>query len=154
MKILTIPELYSACREWRWDGASIVHCHGCFDPVHLGHILHFEEAKKLGNILVVTLTADAFVRKGPDRPRFLDRDRARGVAAIECVDAVAIVHHETAEGVIATVRPHLFVKGEEYRYKRTAPLIKEERAVEKHGGRVDYVSGPAVYSSTALLAGV
>ena len=95
-KILTFPRAAATFRELRRKGRKLVQCHGTFDLVHPGHVIHFEEAKKLGDFLVVTLTAAAHVNKGPGRPFFNDALRAKALAALEVVDYVVVVPHAAA----------------------------------------------------------
>ena len=89
-KIQVLTELLSVCETLRAEGKKIVHCHGVFDLLHIGHIKHFEAAKKMGDLLVVTLTADKYVNKGRGRPAFSENLRAEAVAALAAVDYVAI----------------------------------------------------------------
>src|SRR5689334_395587 len=110
-KIVTVEQL-PALRE-RYAGRRIVHCHGAFDLVHIGHLIHFEEARALGDILVVTLTADEFITK-KRAVTFTAEHRARQVAALEMVDYVAIVNEPTALSAIAALHPDVYVKGPEY----------------------------------------
>src|SRR5450432_3556728 len=77
-------------------GKVLVHCHGTFHMLHPAHVVHFEEAKALGDILVVTITGEKFVNKGPGRPYFNDPLRSRWLAALGCVDYVAVVPHPAA----------------------------------------------------------
>ena len=86
-KIKSVEELVSLLEPLR--PKKIVHCHGVFDLLHVGHIRHFEQAKRLGDILVVTTTPDQYVNKGPHRPAFTEDLRAEAIAALESVDFVA-----------------------------------------------------------------
>lgn len=151
LNVLSLDELALAVNEWRKDGAIIVHAHGCFDPLHLGHVLHLAEAKRLGNVLIVTVTADEYVNKGPGRPKFGADVRAKAIAELRCVDAVAVAH--TRRAPVGILRPHVYVKGSEFTDNLTPPLRVEKLEVESYGGRVEFISGEAIYSSTALLAG-
>src|SRR4051794_26459249 len=89
-KILPLSQLAEKLRAEKSQGRKIVLCHGVFDLLHPGHIRHLAEAKKLGDLLVVTLTRDAYVNKGPGRPAFPDQLRAESLAALANVDFVAI----------------------------------------------------------------
>jgi len=113
-KILVFPRAAATFRELRRRGRKLVQCHGTFDLVHPGHVIHFEEAKKLGHVLVVTLTAASHVNKGPGRPFFNDALRAKALAALEVVDYVVVVPHTAAVEAIELVRPHFYCKGLEY----------------------------------------
>mgnify|MGYP001580414626 CR=1 FL=1 len=123
----------------------VVLANGCFDLLHYGHLLHLEEARKLGDWLVVAVTADHAVNKGPGRPVFNQEQRAAMVRALRIVDGVAIV--ENGEEAIRIIKPDIFVKGSEYDGK-----LKEKALVESFGGRCVFTAGP-IYSSTRLLDG-
>ncbi len=120
-------------------------CSGCFDPLHIGHVWHFKAARALGDELIVAVTADAYVNKGPGRPVFNVHDRADMVRELRCVDRVIVV--ESGPAAVAAVKPDIFCKGIEYdRY----PRIPEEKLVHDSGGRVVYLDTPKL-SSTAIL---
>ncbi|NOX75099.1 MAG: adenylyltransferase/cytidyltransferase family protein [Gammaproteobacteria bacterium] len=134
-------------------GERIVLCHGTYDLLHVGHIKHLQAARKLGDRLLVTLTADPFVNKGPDRPVFTEALRAESIAALECVDGVAINSQETAVNVIEALRPHVYVKGSDYIRAQddvTGNIRREQEAVEAAGGRIHFTQ-EATFSSSTLL---
>ena len=150
-----IPFDLAAARfaKLRSQGKKIVQCHGTFDLVHPGHIVHFEEAKALGDILVVTVTGEKYVNKGPDRPYFNDQLRTHWLAALECVDYVVVVPYPAAVEAIECVRPHFYCKGREYENQANDPTgnIRDDiAAVQRVGGEMRYV-GAIVFSSTRLL---
>lgn len=135
------------------NGKKIVQCHGVFDLVHPGHLVHFQEAKKLGDCLVVSVTKAEFVRKGPDRPYFNDEMRLNFLAALECTDYVLLSEGYTGEDVIETVRPDVWVKGGEYVHSSsdvTGAQDAEVALVKKYGGSVYFTSGPT-FSSSKLI---
>jgi cytidyltransferase-like protein len=139
--------------ELRRRGQRIVQCHGTFDLIHPGHLVHFEEARALGDVLVVTVTGERFVNKGPGRPYFNDETRARWLAALRPVDYVVVIPHPAAIEAIACVRPHVYCKGREYAVAAndvTGNIADDVAAVERIGGDVRYV-GSVVFSSTRLL---
>ena len=92
----------------------IVQCHGVFDLLHIGHIKHLHQAKTFGDVLIVTLTADQYVNKGPGKPYFSEYLRAEALSALSCVDYVVINHHPTAIEAISEIKPDYYVKGIEY----------------------------------------
>ena len=148
-KIISVDGL-SAVRE-QHAGRSIVLCHGAFDLVHMGHLLHFEEARALGDVLVVTITADRHITKKRS-VSFSETYRARQLAALEIVDYVAIVDEPSAATSIERLRPDVYVKGPEYAtllLDKTANIFREKALVEAHGGRIHFTSG-ATFSSTKL----
>ena len=146
-KIVTIDQL-PTIRE-RFRGKTIVHCHGAFDLVHLGHLTHFEEARALGDLLVVTLTGDAHIRKKRS-VTFSEDQRARQVAALEIVDYAAVIQEPTALSAIEALRPDFYVKGPEYAdltLDKSRSIYHEMRVLESYGGRMHFTSGET-FSST------
>ncbi len=140
-------------KQLKIQGKKIVLCHGVFDLVHPGHIIHFEEAKKMGDILVVSITAAKYVRKGPGRPYFDDEMRLKFLAEIICIDYVMLSEGYTVDDVIEAVEPDLYVKGEEYKRAEddiTGKISEEEAFVKRHGGNIAYTTGQ-VFSSTRLI---
>ncbi len=131
----------------------IVHCHGVFDVLHAGHLAYFKAAKEHGNVLVVTLTTDEFVNKGPGRPYFTARVRAEMVAALEIVDYVAVSSFPTAVPAILLLQPDFYVKGQDYKDPTkdlTGGITEEEAAVKKGGGRLVFTDEEA-HSSSNLI---
>ena len=113
-KVRTIDELGGIARHLRDSRRSVVQAHGAFDLLHLGHVRHLEAARRLGDVLVVTVTADRFVNKGPGRPVFNEGLRAEMLAALEYVDWVAINPSPDAVSAIAAIKPVIYVKGQDY----------------------------------------
>lgn len=140
-------------KEQKKLGNKIVLCHGVYDLVHPGHIIHFEEAKKLGDVLIVSVTAAEYVRKGPGRPYFDDEMRLKFLSAIECIDYVMLSEGYTVDDIIEAVEPDLYVKGAEYAKAEddiTGKIQEEIDLVRKHGGDIAYTTG-RVFSSTKLI---
>ena len=92
----------------------IVLCHGVFDLVHLGHLKHFKKAKSFGDFLIVSITKDEFIKKGPGRPIFNHSDRLEYLKEIKIIDDVYLSNGNSAIDVIKTIKPDIYVKGEEY----------------------------------------
>ena len=128
----------------------IVLAHGCFDLLHLGHIRHLQEARKLGDRLVVSVTSDGFVAKGMGRPHFTAAHRAEALSALGCVDEVVINNGPDACAVIERLRPAVYVKGIDYLDKNTDGLRRETAAVEAVGGRIEFTKTEK-WSSSRLL---
>lgn len=152
-KIKSINELASILEDLRKKGKKIVHCHGCFDLLHPGHLKHFQAAKNKGDVLVVTLTKDEYVNKGPGRPVFNHHLRADSIAALECVDYVAINEWPTAVETIKVLKPHFYVKGSDYADRDsdlTGKIYEEEEAVKSIGGMIHFTD-EASFSSTSLI---
>ncbi len=152
MKILEIEKLAGIIRTLKSKGESIVHCHGCFDLMHPGHIKYFQAAKKMGDILVVTVTPDKYIDKGPGRPVFNQILRAESIAALECVDYVAINKWPTAEETLRLLRPDIYVKGQEFENleDKTGKIQREYEVIKEIGAELRFTH-EAVFSSTELL---
>lgn len=131
----------------------VVQCHGVFDLLHIGHIKHLNHAKSVGDILVVSITADKFVNKGPGKPHFNEYLRAEALASLGCVDYVVINYAQTAVSAINAIRPDFYMKGEEYQDAGsdiTGKISEEEEAVRAVGGQLNFTKD-IVFSSSSLL---
>jgi len=151
-KILPFDSAARFFQELRARGVKIIQSHGVFDLLHPGYISHLEEARALGDALVVTLTADKHVNKGPGRPFFKEHLRAGTLAALSCVDYVVIVPFDGAAESIQAVHPNIYCKGRDYEKadsEKTAPG-EDLAAVQSVGATVRYV-GAVTFSSTKLL---
>lgn len=152
-KILTVDQLKDFAEAARNRGQRVVLAHGTFDLLHMGHVRHLEQARALGDVLLVTITADPFVNKGPGRPVFAGPLRAEMVAALAYVDRVALNEALSAENVINFVKPDIFVKGADYAEAETdvtGKIRDEQQAVEAHGGQIHFTHGITFSSSTLL----
>lgn len=152
MKILPLEELSHKLQKLKCEGRKIVLCHGCFDLMHPGHIKHFQTAKDMGDILVVTITPDMYVDKGQGRPVFNQDLRAESIAALECVDHVAINQWPTAEETLRFLKPHIYVKGQEFEDlgDKTGKIQKEYKVIKEIGAEIRFTH-EIVFSSTQLL---
>ncbi len=151
-KLLSLEEARRAREQARLAGRTVVQCHGCFDIVHPGHVRHLQDAAKLADHLLVTVTSDLAMAKGEGRPLIPQELRAENLAALDCVDWVCIDTGPTAADLLERLRPDIYVKGREYETLDDPRLIAEREVVERHGGRVVFSSGDIVFSSTALIA--
>lgn len=152
-KVIPFEALAARAEAWRSEGRIIIQSHGIFDLVHPGHVCHLEEAKGLGDVLVVSVTDDRHVQKGPGRPYFAELLRLRALAALACVDYVVLVPFPGAVEAIERIRPRVFCRGKEYadaEYDTSGGLEAERRAVERAGGELRFV-GAIKHSSTRLL---
>jgi len=152
-KILTLEQLAEECKKLKKQGKTIAHCHGCFDLLHPGHIKHFQAAKDKADIVVVTLTPDRFVNKGPGRPVFPEQLRMESIAAIQAVDYVALNHWPTAVETIKMIRPNYYVKGQDYKDREkdlTKGIYDEEAAVKAVGGELLFTE-EITFSSSHLI---
>jgi rfaE bifunctional protein nucleotidyltransferase chain/domain len=152
-KILPFETAPGVFDQLRAQGKKLVQCHGTFDLLHPGHIHHLEEARALGDALVVTVTAEKYVNKGPGRPFFNDDLRAKSLAALVCVDHVVVVPHAAAVEAIECVKPAIYCKGKEYADPAndvTGNIADDLATVQRLGGEVHYL-GSVVFSSTKLI---
>jgi len=152
-KIMPLGELGKKLDSLRREGKTIVHCHGVFDLLHIGHIRHFEQARSMGDVLVVTLTPDRYVDKGPDRPAFPERLRCEALASLHCTDYVAVNEWPTAEETLRLLRPHFYVKGSEFKNTSsdvTGKIGREERVAAELGIQLAFTDD-IVFSSSNLI---
>mgnify|MGYP001561639095 CR=1 FL=1 len=152
-KILSVTDLVQALLPVRGQKRRIVHCHGVFDLLHIGHIKHLQMAKSMGDLLVVTLTPDRFVNKGPHRPAFPEQLRAEAIASLECVDFVAINEWPTAVETIQHIKPDLYVKGtssDKGKRDHTDAIGIEEATVKGVGGRL-VLTDEETFSASYLI---
>ncbi|HYD49823.1 MAG TPA: PfkB family carbohydrate kinase [Terriglobales bacterium] len=152
-KVLELDELAARVSTLRAAGKRVVLCHGVFDLLHVGHLRHLEAARRLGDALVLTITPDHYVNKGPDRPAFSERLRAEMLAALDCIDLIAINRWPTAVETIRLLRPDVYVKGVEYQETQrdvTGGIDAELAAIEAIGGRLAFTD-ELTFSSSNLL---
>ena len=133
----------------RAAGMRVVFTNGCFDILHAGHVRYLAAARSLGDVLILGLNSDASVRrlKGETRPVNTEADRAEVVGALKSVDAVVIFGEDTAEELIAKVRPAVYAKGGDY----TRETLPEARIVERYGGEVAFIPLVAGKSTTSII---
>jgi rfaE bifunctional protein kinase chain/domain/rfaE bifunctional protein nucleotidyltransferase chain/domain len=152
-KILKVKTSKIIINLYKKNNKKIGLCHGVFDLVHLGHIRHFKEAKKKVDILIVSVTEDKYVNKGPGRPVFNALQRMENLAALECVDHVILSRSISAKSIINVIKPNFFFKGPDYRNNNTdltGKIYKEKNAVIKNLGKI-YYTNDKKFSSTKLL---
>jgi rfaE bifunctional protein nucleotidyltransferase chain/domain len=152
-KVVSLDRLAERVADLKADGMKVVLCHGVFDLLHYGHMLHFREARAQGDALVVTITPDIHVNKGPNRPAFTESYRAQMLAALEIVDLVAINNGPTAVEMLRAVKPDVYAKGPDYKNQEddlTGKIREEELAVGESGGRIYYTEDLAFSSSTLI----
>ena len=141
-----IEAFAAALRE---AGIRVVFTNGCFDILHAGHVRYLAAARALGDMLILGLNSDASVRrlKGEMRPVNTAEDRAEVVGALKSVDYVVIFGEDTAENLIAKVRPAVYAKGGDY----TRETLPEARIVESYGGEVAFIPLVAGKSTTGII---
>lgn len=152
-KLRTVSQLAEISDTEREDGRTVVLCHGVFDLLHMGHVRHLQQAKSRGDILIVTITADAFVNKGPGKPAFSEHLRAEMLSALSCVDWVGVNNAPDATPVLDTVKPAVYAKGADYvdaDADVTGKILLEREIVEANGGQIVFTDD-IMFSSTELL---
>ncbi|MDQ1290188.1 MAG: hypothetical protein QG622_3754 [Actinomycetota bacterium] len=151
-KVTDVDDLTERLAVRRAAGVRVVLSQGCFDLVHLGHVRHFRQARALGDLLVVAVTEDRFVAKGPGRPLFTQAERLEALAELECVDFVVPNPTATALPVLEVLRPDVYVRGAEYEAeKRDDPRFgAEQELVTGYGGTIAFSDDVLVRSSTEL----
>jgi len=147
-KIVSREELIALRGAWRAEGKTVVFTNGCYDLLHPGHIRLLEQARSLGDVLVLALNTDASVArlKGPARPLIPERDRATLAAGLEAVDAVTFFDEDTPTELIAAVLPDILIKGADWSH-----WIAGREEVEAAGGRVMALPLEPGYSTTGIV---
>lgn len=130
----------------------VVLANGCFDIMHVGHIRYLQEAKDLGDILVVAINSDKSARqlKGQGRPVTNEQERAEIISALECVDYVTIFDEPNVSNIILALRPSIQAKGTDY----TADTVPEAETVKSYGGRIVITGDPKEHSSTDIIKNI
>ena len=152
-KIKTLEELAKIAGSLKKHGKKVAHCHGCFDLLHIGHMKHFEAAREKADVLIVTVTPDRFVNKGPNRPYFNENLRLEALAALAVVDYVALNTWPTAEKTIQLLKPDFYVKGSDYKDMKsdaTGNIYREKDAIESVGGKLMFTD-EITFSSSSIL---
>ncbi|WP_432738094.1 PfkB family carbohydrate kinase [Maridesulfovibrio sp. FT414] len=152
-KIKTVSELAVISASLREQGKKVILCHGVFDLLHIGHIRYLNQAKEYGDILIVSLTPDRFVDKGPDRPAFTETLRAEALASLGETDYVTINEWATAEETLRLIRPNVYAKGDEFKSVEDDPTgkIGPEAAVVREIGAELVFTSDIVFSSSNLI---
>ena len=150
-KIIKLENLVSKLKKIK--NKKVVMCHGVFDVVHPGHVRHLVYAKSKADILIVSLTADKFIKKGIYRPHVPETIRSLNIAAFEMVDFVIVDNHPTSNHNISKIKPDFFAKGFEYDPKQKFPIETQEeiKTLKKFGGKMIFTPGDVVYSSSNFL---
>ena len=152
-KNLTSKNLNRALDKIRSKNKTIVLCHGVFDFFHLGHLNYFNSAKKLGDILIVSITSDKFVNKGVNRPYYKEQDRLKVISSLQIVDYVMLSNSHNGVSVIEKIKPNFYVKGPDYKDNTkdlTKNIYKENALVKKYGGKVVYTNDTTLSSSSLI----
>ena len=155
--ILSTTELKKKITFLKKKKIKVVLCHGVFDLVHIGHIDHFKKAKEYGEVLVVSVTADKYVKKGPGKPLFTDKIRAAYLSSLKLIDYIYINNEETSISVINIVKPNYYIKGQDYKIRKndiTKKILLEEKAVKKNKGKIIFTDEVQFSSSKIINSNV
>jgi D-beta-D-heptose 7-phosphate kinase/D-beta-D-heptose 1-phosphate adenosyltransferase len=141
-------ELLEQRQRWKREGQTVVFTNGCYDLLHPGHVRLLEQARSLGDVLILALNSDAGTRraKGPARPLIAEREREELALALEAVDAVTLFDEDTPRDLIASVLPDVLVKGADW-----AHFVAGREEVEAAGGKVLTVALEPGYSTTNIV---
>ena len=148
-KVLSLEELLPIRERLKAEGKTLVLTNGHFDLLHVGHVRCLQQAKRLGDVLVVGLNSDASTRalKGSGRPLVPQEERAEVLAALECVDYVVIFEERTAERLVAALKPEVYVKGGDW----TLGELPEAKVVSECGGWVEILPQVPGRSTTEII---
>ncbi len=159
-KILSRKELVTEVRRRQQAGERAVFTNGCFDLLHLGHVRYLQEARSLGDFLILGLNSDISTRtlKGPGRPLVPEVERAEILAALTSIDYVTIFSEPTAGPLVALLQPAVYVKGGDYasidRSAPDLPRLPEAKVVHEYGGTVRLIPYLPHHSTTELIAAI
>jgi D-beta-D-heptose 7-phosphate kinase/D-beta-D-heptose 1-phosphate adenosyltransferase len=147
-RLYQLPELLEQRRRWKQEGRTVVFTNGCYDLLHPGHIRLLEQARSLGDVLILGLNSDASTRrnKGPSRPILDEQQRAAVAGALEAVDAVALFGEDTPRELIAALIPDVLIKGADWSH-----FVAGREEVEAAGGRVLNLPLEPGYSTTNIV---
>ena len=147
-RFYTRSELIQQRKLWKQEGKTVVFTNGCYDLLHPGHIRLLEQARSLGDILILALNSDSSIRriKGPGRPLLPEAERAEVALALEAVDALTLFDEDTPRELISEVLPNVLIKGADWSH-----FVAGREEVEATGGRVLTVALEPGYSSTNIV---
>ena len=146
---MTVAEAGRLAERLRAEGKRIVLANGCFDLLHVGHVRYLDAARRLGDVLFVGLNGDAAVArlKGRGRPLMPAGERLELLSALRAVDHVVVFDDDTADALIAAIRPDVHAKGTDY----TPDSVPERETVRAHGGRVAIVGDPKDHATRDVI---
>ena len=152
-KILTFKEIVEKIKILKKKNKKIILCHGVFDLLHVGHIKHLKKAKEFGDKLIVTITPDIYVNKGPGRPVFNQNLRSESIAALDSVDFVVINNTITAVNPIRVIKPDIYCKGQDYKKANndiTGEIKNEIKEIKKIKSKIVFTD-EITFSSSRLI---
>ena len=148
-KIKSRKKLKEIVEDLKKQDKKIVTTNGVFDILHIGHIRYLQEAKRLGDKLIVAINSDYSTKKikGPKRPLNNENDRTEALSALQCVDFVAIFDEEKPIRILEEIKPNVHVKGGDYEMSQ----IIEKNTVEKNNGKIVLIPEVKGYSTTKFI---
>ena len=152
-KLKSLKFLINFSKNCKKQNKKIVLCHGCFDFLHLGHIKHFNAAKKQGDYLVVSITSGNFVQKGLNRPIYSESERVEFLSSIDIIDYIYIDNNLSASNVISKIKPNFYSKGSDYKNLNkdlSKKILQEVKLTKKYGGKVIFTNEKS-FSSSSLI---
>jgi rfaE bifunctional protein nucleotidyltransferase chain/domain len=152
-KLIDLSTVATLIRVEQLNGKVVGLCHGCFDILHVGHLRHFSSARKQCDFLVVSVTPDRFINKGPNRPVFPADQRAEMIAGLVASECVVINEWDTAVPLLKLLRPDIFFKGQEYEtdaLKVNPAFLLEAATIKSIGGTVKFTYEWTSSSSSAI----
>ena len=153
-KIYTIAEIQKVISKVKMQKKTVALCHGVFDQLHIGHVHHLAQAKKMADYLIVTITADKYVKKGPGKPYFNELNRLKMLASLEHVNFVSINYQSDAIQLIKLLKPNFYFKGPDYKNKNediTGKIKAEIKAAKSVKCKVLTTNEDVIYSSSSIL---
>lgn len=149
-RVLSVPDLELKIYQLKCEGKVIGMCHGCFDVLHFGHLIHFNEAADQVDILVVSVTPDRYVNKGPARPIFSERRRLFFLDNVRSIDYVVL--NDTADAIrpLGAIKPDIYFKGADYKGSKSDGYCREYSYCENNGIRLIHTVGDS-FSSTDTI---
>jgi D-glycero-beta-D-manno-heptose 1-phosphate adenylyltransferase len=149
LKIKSLAELDAIVPEIRASGRKVVFANGCFDLLHVGHIRYLQNARALGDVLILGVNSDACVAalKGKGRPLQPENERAEILSSLECVDYVLLFDTPTVDGILKALKPDIHAKGTDY----TEESVPERETVLAYGGRIAIAGDPKNHSTRDLI---
>ena len=153
-KIYTIAEIQKIISKVKMQKKTVALCHGVFDQLHIGHVHHLAQAKKMADYLIVTITADKYVKKGPGKPYFNELNRLKMLASLEHVNFVSINYQSDAIQLIKLLKPNFYFKGPDYKNKNediTGKIKAEIKAAKSVKCKVLTTNEDVIYSSSSIL---
>ena len=149
MKIVSEQQLNTLLAHYRAQNKTVVFTNGCFDILHAGHVRYLNAARELGDILIIGLNSDSSVSalKGPTRPVNSEDDRAEVISGLQAVDHVVVFSDATAERLVATIKPDIYVKGGDY----TVDKLPEAQVAGAYGGKTVLIPEVPGRSSSNII---